>query len=246
MVIITADDYGKDARTSDNILKCGFARRVSCASAMVFMDDSVRAASMSKGAGIEFGLHVNVTAPFTSGAVSPAIRSHQARTIRYLNSLSLAQVLTNPFLAGSFRTVFEAQVDEFRRLYGAPPAFYNGHHHMHLCANILSGGLLPAGARIRGTFTFERGEKGLANQWYRRRLQRLISRTYCSTGGFYTIAPVSDARRVSSLLQRGQTEDVEIEVHPELDEETEFLLSERFGDLLVGTRLCAFTDLPGL
>jgi hypothetical protein len=244
MVIITADDYGKDARTTNNILRCGFAKRISCASAMVFMDDSVRAASVTKGTGIEFGLHLNLTALFSSGVVSAAIRSHQTRIVRYLNSHSLAQVLSNPLLAGSFRTVFEAQVDEFRRLYGTPPPFYNGHHHMHLCANILGGGLLPAGARIRGTFTFEEGEKGLVNRWYRRRLHRLISRTYKSTGGFFTIAPVSDARRVFALLQRGQAGDIEIEVHPELDEETEFLLSDRFGDLLAGIRLCTFADLP--
>jgi chitin disaccharide deacetylase len=245
MVIITADDYGKDAKTTNNILRCGSAKRISCASAMVFMDDSARAASVSKGTGMEFGLHLNLTAPFNSGAVPPEIRSHQTRIIRYLNSHSLAQVFSNPLLAGSFRTVFEAQVEEFRRLYGTSPPFYNGHHHMHLCANVLGGGLLPAGARIRGTFTFGEGEKGLMNRWYRRHLHGLISHTYSSTGGFFTIAPVSDARRICALLQRGRAGDIEIEVHPELDEETEFLLSDRFGDLLAGIRLCTFADLLG-
>lgn len=243
MVIITADDYGKNATTTDNILKCGFAKSISCASAMVFMDDSVRAASLSKKSQLEFGLHLNLTDPFSGRSVSSSIRSHHGRIARYLSLHPLAQVLFNPLLACSFRIVFEAQVDEYRRLYGLFPPFFNGHRHMHLCANVLRTQLLQAGARIRGTFTFEKGEKSSVNRWYRRRLERLISRTYCSTGGFFSIEPVRDTGRVCALLQRGQTEDIEIEVHPEVDEEAEFLLSDRFRDLLVGTRICSFGDL---
>ena len=46
MLIITADDYGKDERTTDNILKCAEERRITSMSAMVFMNDSERAAKI--------------------------------------------------------------------------------------------------------------------------------------------------------------------------------------------------------
>lgn len=243
MVVITADDYGKKAKTTDRILECGCAKRISCASAMVFMDDSSRAASLSKKSDLEFGLHLNLTDPFTGRSVSSSIRTHHSRISRYLSSNSLAQILFNPFLAQSFRIVFEAQVDEFCRLYGFLPPFFNGHRHMHLCSNVLRARLLPPGARIRSTFTFEKGEKGYVNRWYRSRLKRLISRTYRSTAGFFSVAPVGDTGRVSALLQRSQTENIEIEVHPEVDEEVALLLSDYFRDLLVDVRLCTFGDL---
>lgn len=245
MLIITADDYGKDIRTTDNILRCGLAGRISCASAMVFMDDSVRAASMSRGSGIEIGLHLNFTTPFHDRAAQPALAYHQERVIRYLTSVALAQALYNPFLVQSFRILFQAQIDEFFRLYDMKPDFYNGHHHMHLCANVLRAGLLPRAARVRGTFTLGASEKSSLNRWYRRRLDRLIAQNYVSTRGFFTIAPVSNHERIAALLRRAQLEDIEIEVHPEIQEETEFLLGEKFRQMSSATRMCRFTDLAG-
>ena len=47
MVIITANDYGKNATTTGNILKCRFANCISSAIAKVFIDDSIRVAALA-------------------------------------------------------------------------------------------------------------------------------------------------------------------------------------------------------
>jgi chitin disaccharide deacetylase len=232
MLILTADDYGKDAKTTDNILQCSLQKRITSASAMVFMQDSERAASLSKGSELEIGLHLNFTEPFNGSNVSPALRQHQKRIKAYLDITRLTQIICNPFLARSFSLVFQAQQDEFRRIYGKTPDFYNGHHHMHLCMNVILGKLLPAKARIRNTFSFESGEKGIFNLWYRNYLHRLISKRFISTEGFFTIAPVHDLDRLRAIFKRAQTERIEIEVHPEIEEEKNFLLSEKFKTLL--------------
>ena len=58
------------------------------------------------------------------------------------------------------RYVVAAQFDEYTRLYGRAPARVDGHHHMHLCANVLMGRLIPDGTIVPGTFRSRRERKG--------------------------------------------------------------------------------------
>ena len=46
----------------------------------------------------------------------------------------------HPGLASSFEYVVKAQLEEYERLYGAPANRVDGHHHMHLCANVVKPG----------------------------------------------------------------------------------------------------------
>jgi predicted glycoside hydrolase/deacetylase ChbG (UPF0249 family) len=163
MLIITADDYGKTRHATDSILKCFSSKRITSASAMVFMGDSERAASLAFKASLEIGLHLNFTEPFNAYNVTPKLREHQNKVLSYLAKHKLAQVIYNPFLADSFKFLFLAQQEEFVRLYGKFPDHYNGHHHMHLCTNMLASNIIPKGTRIRGTFTFTHGEKNYFN-----------------------------------------------------------------------------------
>lgn len=243
MIIITADDYGKDIRTTDNIFKCGLNKRVSSASAMVFMADSERAASLLKELDLEIGLHLNFTQPFNGSHVSRTVRQHQKKIIAYLNMHPLTQIIYNPFLTKSFILVFQTQQGEFRRLYGKLPDFYNGHHHMHLCTNMILGKMLPTNARIRRTFSFNSGEKGIFNLSYRDLLNWLISKKFISTDSLFSISPVQDIQRLHTFFVRAQTENVEIEVHPEIEEECKFLLSEQFKKLLDIALLSGFCHL---
>jgi len=66
MLIITADDYGKNKFITDRILTCSNKKRITSASVMVFMEDSKRAAEFANFNNLEFGLHINLTTPFTS------------------------------------------------------------------------------------------------------------------------------------------------------------------------------------
>jgi predicted glycoside hydrolase/deacetylase ChbG (UPF0249 family) len=245
MLIVTADDLGKDRRSTDRILRCFARKSITSTSAMVFMDESERAAALARESGIETGLHLNLTAPFNLDAVPPRIRDRHERVMSYLGKNRLAQILYNPFLANSFKLLFEAQLDEYIRLYERAPAFYNGHHHMHLCANMLIGKIIPSGTKIRRTFTFGRADKGAFNFMYRRILDGLVSVRYASTDSFYSILPLDDMDRLRGIIGRSAIEDVELEVHPENDEEIEFLLSDVYRDLIGSAPMGDYSKIPG-
>ena len=96
MLIITADDYGKNRNTTDNILECFARERITSASAMVFMEDSERAASLALRNSLEVGLHLNFTLPFSASNIPPKLREHQNRLVSYLTKHKMFQVIYNP------------------------------------------------------------------------------------------------------------------------------------------------------
>ena len=244
MLIITADDYGKTRHATDNILKCFSSKRITSASAMVFMKDSERAASLAFDTSLEVGLHVNFTLPFSACKIPLKIREHQNRIVSYLAKYKLSQVIYNPFQADSFKFVFLAQQEEFIRLYGRFPECYSGHHHMHLCANMLASKMLPNAARVRRTFTLDSNVKNPFNRLYRLILDIYVSKRFISTDCFFSIAPVHNYERLQNAVKRAMKENIEIEVHPENIEEFKFLLSDQFQNLMNSVLSGCFRDLP--
>jgi predicted glycoside hydrolase/deacetylase ChbG (UPF0249 family) len=210
---------------------------------MVFMEDSERAASLAVKSKLEVGLHLNFTLPFNAYNVFLALRKKQNMIVSNLGKHKLLQVIYNPFLADSFNFLFLAQQEEYIRLYGRVPDFINGHHHMHLCCNMLASCAIPKGKKIRGTFTFDRGEKNPVNLFYRRMVKRYISKRFVSTDSFFSIAPVQNRDRVRQIFNRAVTEIVELEVHPENENEMEFLMSDEFGEMLDSCEMGRFRDL---
>jgi predicted glycoside hydrolase/deacetylase ChbG (UPF0249 family) len=243
MLIITADDYGKTKRVTDGILRCFSSKRITSASAMVFMVDSERSASSASNTSLEIGLHVNFTLPFTARNTPSKLREHQKRLASYLMRHKLSQILYNPFLTDSFNFVFLAQQEEFLRLFAKLPDYYNGHHHMHLCANMLLSNRLSKGARIRRTFTFERGEKRAINRLYRRIINLYITKRFISTDGFFSIEPIQDHRRLQNVINRAAKDDIEIEVHPENGDQIGYLLSDQFQSLIKTVQMGSFLHL---
>src|SRR5579863_5715924 len=61
LLIINADDWGVNREATDRTLDCVLRKTVSSASAMVFMEDSERAAQLALEAGVDTGLHLNLT-----------------------------------------------------------------------------------------------------------------------------------------------------------------------------------------
>jgi len=243
MLIITADDYGKTRHATDNILKCFSNKRITSASAMVFMEDSERAASLAFDPSLEMGLHLNFTLPFSAYNIPLKLREHQNRIVSYLAKHKLSQVIYNPFLADSFNFVFQFQQEEFMRLYGRFPDHYSGHHHMHLCANMLASKMLPNAARVRRTFTFGPGEKNPFNRLYRFILDIYVFKRFISTDCFFSIAPVQNYDRLRSVISRANKEDIEIEVHPENIEEFDFLISDQYQKLMYSVHCGCYRDL---
>ena len=189
-LIINADDWGRDGVTTDMILACVLKGTVSSASAMVFMEASERSAGTAREHSVDTGLHLNFTSPFTATGVASELKEKQARIIRYLRGNRLASVLFHPGLKNCFEYVARAQGDEYRRLYGADPKRLDGHHHMHLCANVLLGGLLPPGTIVRRNFSFHPGEKSTLNRGYRRVVDGILERQHRMTDFFFSLPPL--------------------------------------------------------
>src|SRR4051794_1033769 len=105
MLIVNADDLGRSPVATDRIMTCFAAGRIAAASAMVFMEDSERAAVLAKESGLDIGLHLNFTESFTGANVPLQLRREHERIRRFLLLSKYALLLYNPFLRRAFREV---------------------------------------------------------------------------------------------------------------------------------------------
>jgi predicted glycoside hydrolase/deacetylase ChbG (UPF0249 family) len=190
---------------------------------MVFMADSERAAEIARQRSFDCGLHLNFTAPFSALNIPARLSEHQSRIARYLKRNRLAQACYHPGLANSFRYVVAAQFEEFQRIYGSEPGRIDGHHHMHLAANVLFSGLLPASAIVRRNFSFRRGEKSWSNRLYRNFLDARLARRHQLTDYFFSLPPL-DRERLTGIFSLARHSAVEVETHPVNADEYRFLM----------------------
>ncbi len=236
-LIVNADDWGRDRETTDRTLDCLRCGTVSSVSAMVFMEDSARSAGIAQDHGIDAGLHLNFTSVFSGSGVPSQLREHQERVSQYLLRNRFSQVVFHPGLIVSFEYVVEAQRDEFARLHGREPDRLDGHHHMHLCANVLFGRLLPAGTKVRRNFSFRPGEKSRMNRLYRATIDRVLAKRYLLTDCFFALLPVEPQKGIDEVFSIARRSIVELETHPVNPEEFRFLtggeIMRRKGDLQI-------------
>lgn len=228
MLIINADDWGRDRETTDRILDCVVAGAVSSTSAMVYMEDSERAAKLAQKEQIDTGLHLNLTSAFTAGSCPSRLRDQQDRVAKYLRGHKFASVLFHPGLMSSFEYVVAAQLEEYQRLFGETPARIDGHHHMHHCANILFMKLLPAGTVTRRNFTFHAGEKSLLNRFYRQMLDNALASRHLLVDYLYSIIPLHPIERLTRIAKEAENCLVELETHPINVDEYKFLTGDEY------------------
>ena len=232
-LIVNADDWGRDREVTSHIFECLRSGTVSSSSGMVFMEDSERAANVARENLFDIGLHLNFTTPFSQRGCSERLRRHQERITRFLSVSHLAQIFYNPLLSNSFRYVVATQLDEFEKLYGNRPRRVDGHHHMHLCANVLLAGLLPDGILVRRSFSFQPGEKSTFNRLYRKGVDSLLARKHVLTDFFHSLAPIEPLDRIRHIGRMARAHVVELECHPVLPAEFQLLVSrERFLELI--------------
>lgn len=234
-LIINADDWGRDAQTTDRTFECFQHSALSSASGMVFMQDSVRAAGIATEQGFDIGLHLNLSAPFSAPDVQTHLATHHQKVREYLCAHSVARLLYHPRLANSFEYVVTRQIEEFSRLYGRIPDRIDGHHHMHLSANVLLQGLLPSGTIVRRHFSYERSEKMLRNSVFRLYSRALLAGRYRVTDFFFSLPPLAPEVRLQRIFGFTQRSVVELETHPINPEEYRFLTG---GDLTRWTMDC--------
>src|ERR1700687_1641630 len=117
MLIVNADDWGRSLAETDAADLCFKAGRITSVSAMVFMEDSERAADLALASGIDAGLHLNFTQAFTGTGYPEALARRHRRIASFLNRNKYSQLLYNPFLRDDFAYCYRVQADEFERLY---------------------------------------------------------------------------------------------------------------------------------
>lgn len=224
-LIINADDWGRDSETTDRIFDCVRQGTVSSASAMVFMADSQRAADLALERQVDVGLHLNLTSPFTATEVPKLLLHHQQLVGRFLRRSRFAKIVFHPGLHRSFKYVVAAQFDEFQRLMGLEPRRIDGHHHMHLCANVLLANLLPHGTIARRSFSFQTGERSVANRLVRKLIDNRLAKQHRITDYFFSLPPFEPAERLERIVGLAKRSAVEVETHPVNPAEYRFLMN---------------------
>jgi YdjC-like protein len=226
LLIINADDWGRDTETTGRMLDCALRGSVSAVSAMVFMSDSERSAQLAREHGIDAGLHLNLTLPFSDPVCPANLKERQRKLVAFLTRHAMARVVFHPGLKNTFEYVVKSQLEEFGRLYGGSPRRIDGHHHVHLCANVLLGGLLPEGTLVRRNFSFLPGEKGLVNRLYRKAIDNRLSRRHQLVDFLFPLAPLEPRARLERIRSLAQQHIVEVETHPVNADEYRFLTGE--------------------
>jgi predicted glycoside hydrolase/deacetylase ChbG (UPF0249 family) len=231
MLIVNADDWGGSRSETDAAMACFVKGRITSVTAMVFMADSERAAELAKQSGIDVGLHLNLDGEFTGNRCPADVREHHARIRRFLKRSKYACLLYNPSLRKSFRRVYQVQAEEFQQLYGRRPSHIDGHHHMHLCTNMLLDGVIPAGERVRRSFSFWRSEKGIVNRTYRRLVDNRLAGRYRVTDFFFSLELCLQWKKLGRVAELARAANVELMTHPCIADESAYLMSDAFLEL---------------
>lgn len=232
MLRINADDFGRSVAETDAALRCYRAARLTSVSAMVFMANSERAADLAKENELDAGLHLNFTEQFTAGSIAPRLAKYHGEIAGFLRRSRYSQLLYNPALRSEFAYSCEAQMEEFTRLFGRGPSRIDGHHHMHLCANVLMSNLIPAGVRVRRNFSFWPGEKSWLNRKYRILVDRWLARKYQLTDYFFDLTQCIQDNKLDRVVALARSSNVELMTHPIVRTEADYLLSNEFEAIL--------------
>jgi len=232
MLIINADDLGRSSAETNAALMCHKEGRITSVSAMVFMADSERAAELAGENDLDVGLHLNFAEIFTASKYPGMLADYHNSIVRFLMGNKYSQLLFNPFLRKAFSYSYEAQAEEFVRLFGKSPSHIDGHHHMHLCANLLLSKVIPAGTKMRRNFSFWPGEKSRLNRGYRRLVDGWLARRYQLTDYFFDLTQCIEANKLDRVAALAMSSNVELMTHPIARAEEKYLMSAEFHALL--------------
>ena len=164
-----ADDYGLTPAVSAGIRRAFAAGRLSFVSAMANRPDWRRAARELRDMGVggeAVGLHLNLTLGQPLGAMRAFAPSGELPDVKSL----IGGVLAGRLPLDEIRVEAARQIDCFAAEFGAPPAFLDGHQHVHA---------LPG---VRAVLLQELELRGLAGHlWLRDPADRLtrIARRGC-------------------------------------------------------------------
>lgn len=243
MLVINADDWGGWRSATDSTLPGLKKGTISAVSAMVFMEDSERAARIARELGLDVGLHLNLSQPFTARNACPDLHHHLDFVRRFLKRHRFSSTLYNRSLRDSFSYLYHRQAAEFYNLYDITPTRVDGHQHMHLCMNMIFDELIPVGYRVRRSFSFEAGERGFLNRLYRSWIDRRLGRRYKLTDKFYSLSSALQTQTITRVARYAQSCNVELMAHPEKPLEKQYLEGTQILADLTNVHIGTFRDL---
>jgi chitin disaccharide deacetylase len=244
VLIINADDLGRNKTCTDNSIRCFEQEAITSASAMVFMADSERAAELSLIKGLDVGLHLNLDVYFSASGISESALKCHGKVVSYLTRATIFQLIYNPVIRTQFSDDFKYQCDEYERIFGKILQRIDGHHHLHLCMNMLIDCIIPRGHYVRRNLSFGRGEKNAVNRYYRRIVDFLLEKRYRCTDYFYSLPlPKEGIAQLPKIIDLAQCTNVELMVHPERIDEFEYLLSNEFNKAISGIKTGVYSDI---
>jgi chitin disaccharide deacetylase len=245
LLVVNADDWGAERATTDAILSCFQAGAISSATAMVFMEDSHRAAALARAQGLPVGLHLNLTMAYNDPQSSALAKEHQAQLAEMYATASRPHRSLHPTALHLVRGCVEDQLQEFQRLYGGPPTHIDGHNHAHLSTNVLLSRGLPRGTRLRRAQNWPRAKTLGARLGRGVRDATLAGfRTTRWFTSIRTVHPSFGGHGLHQLLELSRDESVEIMVHPGWEDERNVLLAPDWEQALRGRPLGSYAQLP--
>lgn len=224
---------------------CFRENRITSTSAMVFMQDSERAANLGLENNLDIGLHLNFDEQFTGDIPSVRLKEFLIQTGTYLTRSKFSQLIYNPMLQRQFEYLFNVQYEEFHRLYRRSPSHFDGHHHRHLCSNVLLGTIIPDGSRVRRSFTSMKAERSYAKSLYHRFVDGMVRRRYLTTDKFFAAGPSEEPNLLRQKVELAKHYNVELMVHLSVQGEVEYLMREDFIDNISQITCGTYGDLPG-
>lgn len=241
LLIINADDFGGNQLATDRIAECFAAGCITSTSAMVYMSDSERAATIARARLFPVGLHLNVTQELDDPATPPPVRDRQARVAHYFANRRLRRFTFNPVLHACVRQCVADQLERFRELFGCEPSHIDGHNHAHLSPTVLLA--LPKGMRIRTGQSGGRNRADTPMRWAR---HALIARRHLTTDHLFAIGrlgPSPTDEEIEGMLVLADHASVEIMVHPNRDDDYRVLMSDAWMRALQRRTLGSFQQL---
>ena len=243
MLIINADDWGRSLLETNAAFVAFTKGRISSVSAMVYMEDSVRAADLAKKIDIDVGLHLNLSQKFSGNKVPTALADYQESIIRFLSWNKYSLLLYNPFLRKHFKYTFNQQLNEFIKLYGKRPSHINGHQHFHLCSNMLFDKIIERGEKVRRSFSFLPGEKHFINRAYRRLVDISLTTNFRITDFFFDLTWQYKKDQLKRVCQLAKFNSVELMTHPSIYEDQAILSKNYFIDLISNIEIGTYASL---
>jgi predicted glycoside hydrolase/deacetylase ChbG (UPF0249 family) len=241
LLIINADDWGGERAKTAAIARAFAAGAVSSASAMVYMEDSDRAAEEDAVTAMPLGLHLNLTQALSPRAPE-AVRSRHERMRSHFGPLRRRRWTLNPRAVPIVRDALADQLERFRALYAREPDHIDGHEHVHVCPDVLLA--LPPGTRVRSPRTPWPSSR-LATSAVIVKRGLLSARGLRTTRRFYSLDDLGPARGdgLEHVLAEARNVSVEVACHPGQAQDDALLESAIWQQEVASFDLGSFADL---